>query len=73
MKRLRVHADTSVFGGCYDDEFLDASRSFFDEVSAGRFKLVTSELVLRELALALESVQAVLGQLDPRSVEMRRK
>ncbi|MFN0165419.1 MAG: hypothetical protein ACKV22_03225 [Bryobacteraceae bacterium] len=72
MKRLRVYADTSVFGGCHDDEFLDVSRSFFDEVSAGRFRLVISEVVLRELALAPESVQAVLGRLDPQSVEILR-
>ncbi|GMU24264.1 MAG: hypothetical protein AMXMBFR13_43390 [Phycisphaerae bacterium] len=41
-RRLRVYADTSVFGGCFDEEFASASRTFFDEVKAGRFTLVVS-------------------------------
>ena len=28
MKKLRVYVDTSVVGGCCDDEFRDASLSF---------------------------------------------
>lgn len=39
--RLRVYADTSVFGGCFDDEFAEASRTFFDQVKSGRFVLAT--------------------------------
>jgi hypothetical protein len=38
MKRLRVYADTSVFGGCFDPEFEAASTAFFREVAAGRFR-----------------------------------
>ncbi len=29
MKRFCVYADTSVFGGCFDDEFADESKRFF--------------------------------------------
>ena len=29
---LRVYADTSVFGGAFDEEFEDASKMFFDQV-----------------------------------------
>jgi len=29
---LRVYADTSVFGGCYDEEFKAESVRFFDEL-----------------------------------------
>jgi len=32
MRKLRVYADTSVFGGVFDDEFAEASRAFFDQV-----------------------------------------
>ena len=32
VKKLRVYADTSVFGGCFDAEFAVESQKFFDEV-----------------------------------------
>jgi hypothetical protein len=31
-KPLRVSADISVFGGCFDDEFKNESIRFFEEV-----------------------------------------
>lgn len=39
---LRVYADTSVFGGVFDQEFEIASRVFFEQVKQGLFRLVTS-------------------------------
>ncbi len=41
----RVYADTSVFGGMFDEEFETASKVLFEAVKKGAFKLVTSELV----------------------------
>lgn len=51
MKRsqIRVYADTSVFGGVFDEEFEKPSRAFFEEVRNGRFHLLTSALVMEEL------------------------
>ncbi len=69
MRRLRVYADTSVFGGCFDTEFERDSRTFFREAAAGRFRLVLSELTLRELAQAPAHVRGVLPQLPPQEVE----
>lgn len=46
---VRVYADTSVYGGVFDEEFEDASRTFFDQVQAGRFRLITSTAVGAEL------------------------
>jgi predicted nucleic acid-binding protein len=54
---IRVYADTSVFGGVYDDEFSLPSRRFFDRVKMGAFRLVTSPLVQTELAEAPSEVQ----------------
>ena len=69
MKRLRVYADTSVYGGCFDEEFKKASRAFFREVSGGRFGLVVSETVQRELAEAPEEVKQVLADVDMGNLE----
>ena len=46
---LRVYADTSVFGGCFDKEFDDESRTFFEQVSSGKIVLLISDLTVREL------------------------
>ena len=60
-RTLRVYADTSVFGGCFDDEFRVESVRFFEEVRSGRFVLVVSDVTLDELGLAPESVRRVLA------------
>ncbi|MEF8817509.1 MAG: hypothetical protein V5A20_11405 [Salinibacter sp.] len=46
---IRTYADTSVYGGPYDEEFAEASRQFFAQVRAGRFSLVISAVVEDEL------------------------
>jgi predicted nucleic acid-binding protein len=64
MRKLRVFVDTSVFGGCFDDEFDKASRRFFEEVKAGRFHVVVSERIVMEVERAREEVKKVLFDLE---------
>ncbi|MBM3498868.1 MAG: type II toxin-antitoxin system VapC family toxin [Armatimonadetes bacterium] len=47
--RVRAYADTSVFGGAFDEEFMEASAAFFRQVREGRVELVTSLVVRGEL------------------------
>jgi hypothetical protein len=54
---VRIYADTSVYGGVFDDEFARPSQVFFDRVRQGRFKLVVSPLVGDELVEAPEQVR----------------
>ena len=54
----RVYAETSVFGGVFDEEFKRASTAFFDTVQRDRFRLVTSRAVESELRDAPIRVQA---------------
>ncbi len=58
-----MYADTSVFGGVFDDAFEFPSRKFFEQVRAGRFELVSSALVVDELAEAPERVQRFFRDL----------
>jgi len=60
---LRVYADTSVFGGCFDAEFADSSRRLFDQVRAGRFVLITSPLVQSEIAPAPPMVGELFDEM----------
>lgn len=63
--KLRVYADTSVFGGILDPEYGEARRAFFDQVRSGRFRLVTSPAVQAEVSSAPASVQELLQELAP--------
>ena len=66
-KALRVYADTSVFGGVWDEEFSKPSRAFFDQVRDGRFDLVLSPLIQQELIPAPEQIRRFLEDLLPDS------
>jgi len=70
MKKLVIYADTSVFGGCFDEEFQEESRMFFAEIAKGKFKLVISTTTLGELDRAPQNVQKVLVDLPPKTVEI---
>ena len=59
---MRVYADTSVFGGTRDDIFAAGSNAFFEQVRKGRFQLVVSELVEKELREAPEAVRVVFQE-----------
>lgn len=54
---MKVYADTSVFGGVYDEEFAEPSKEFFAEIESGRFDLVVSAVVKAETASAPKEVQ----------------
>lgn len=60
---MRIDADTSVYGGCFDVEFERSSRNFFDQVRGGRFTLVASAVVARELASSPEHVRDLFDSI----------
>ena len=62
-KPLLVYADTSVYGGVFDDEFAKPSQRFFERVREGRFRLMLSGLVLAELRQAPPQVSALLDEM----------
>ena len=61
--KLRVYADTSVIGGCEDDEFRGPSRRLIDQCARGEMTLVVSSVTERELATAPRAVREVIGAL----------
>ena len=60
---LRVYADTSVFGGVFDEEFEEASQAFFDMVRHGSFYLLTSVVVQEEIEPAPVEVQELFEDM----------
>lgn len=69
MKRTRIYADTSVIGGCFDDEFAEESRALLDAARGGRVLLLLSDLLAVELARAAPEIQRVLADLEPESFD----
>ena len=69
MIQPRIYLDTSVIGGCCDDEFSFLSRLLFKEFANGKAIAVVSSLTLQELELAPENVRNVLGDLPDGAIE----
>ena len=65
-KRLiKVYADTSVYGGVFDEEFIEASQAFFDLIRNGYYTLCVSEVVHQELSVAPEKVNELFQEFLP--------
>lgn len=70
-RKLRIYLDTSVIGGCLDDEFRVHSRRLFDEIRLKRFIAVISDVTISELEDAPDAVRSVLADLPEDCVELR--
>ena len=68
----RIYADTSVIGGCEDDEFRIPSRRLLDAFVRGDLRLVLSDLTLRELETAPTAVREVLRVVPAEHMEFLR-
>lgn len=65
----RVYTDTSVLGGCEDDEFREPSLRLLETFQLGKMILVLSELTVRELEAAPSGVRIALGRVPAAHVE----
>jgi hypothetical protein len=63
MKRLRIYVDTSVIGGCEDEEFSGPSRQLWSKFKAGECVLVLSDLTLQEIGDAPPPVRRRLEEI----------
>jgi len=63
MKIPRVYFDTSVIGGCFDDEFKLWSNTLFEDLRKEKIKAVTSFLVAAEITDAPEIVKEKYRQI----------
>jgi hypothetical protein len=61
--RLRAYADTSVFGGAFDEEFQPAGSRFFDLVRDGTLELVICIAVRDELAASPPGVRGLYAEM----------
>ncbi|OGR00568.1 MAG: hypothetical protein A2505_01350 [Deltaproteobacteria bacterium RIFOXYD12_FULL_55_16] len=62
---IKIYADTSVYGGVFDEDFADASQAFFDQVHRGEYILCVSEVVHQELLAAPKKVNELFKKILP--------
>ena len=53
---MKVYTDTSVIGGCFDEEFKQWSNALFQEFIVGTKRIMLSDLTLQELELARDEI-----------------
>jgi tryptophan 2,3-dioxygenase len=70
MKQLRVYVDTSVIGGCCDQEFERESRLLLAMAARGEVVLIVSDVLSEELELAPERVRDVLAEVPAGNLEL---
>lgn len=68
MKK-RIYIDTSVIGGCFDEEFEEWSNKLMDEFISGEKIAVLSDVTFRELELAPENVRNRLKDIPSENID----
>ena len=67
--RFRVYIDTSVIGGCLDEEFAQESRALLEMAGKGDIVLLISDLMVEELTRAPQKVKEILTGLPVDGIE----
>jgi len=60
---IAVYVDTSVFGGCFDDEFEEWSNKLMGEFNLGLKAVVISDLTLKELEGAPQYIRNLTKEI----------
>jgi len=67
-KKLKIYIDTSVIGGCYDEEFSEWSNLLFEEFKEGKKIAVISDITLEELEKAPQKVRNILDSIPKMNI-----
>ncbi len=67
--KQRIYIDTSVIGGCFDEEFLEWSNKLYDEITSGQKMAIISDITYREIELAPVFVQEKLFSIPNQCLE----
>ena len=69
MKTPKLYIDTSVIGGCLDEEFSEESNRLVDAAKSGKALFVVSDVVFEEILLAPREVQDILSSIPTEALE----
>ena len=65
---MKVYTDTSVIGGCFDEEFKEWSNALFKEFVDGSKQIMLSDLTLQELELARQEVRDKVREIPVKNI-----
>jgi predicted nucleic acid-binding protein len=63
-KKISLYPDTSIFGGYYDDVFMQDTRLLFEKIKDGTYDIFVSSLTQTELKNAPDDVKKLLNQIE---------
>ena len=63
MHKQRIYIDTSVIGGCFDEEFAEWSNLLFEEFFNGNKIAVISDITTKELVDAPDYVKNIINNI----------
>ena len=67
--KFRSYIDTSVIGGCFDEEFSEFSLRLIEEFKSGKKVMLVSDLTLEELESAPLKIREVLQGIPEKNKE----
>ena len=70
MKKLKIYLDTSVIGGCFEEDFEEYSNKLFEFFKNGTYTAVISSVVIYELSRAPEKVRAKLAETNYEEIQV---
>jgi predicted nucleic acid-binding protein len=70
MRKQRIYIDTSVIGGCFDEEFAKWSNLLFEEFIRGEKIAIVSEVVLEELSKARNEIRKKINEIPGNFIEI---
>jgi len=67
--KSRIYADTSVFGGCFDEEFAEHSTKLIEQFKTGEKNFIVSDLTLQELENAPQDIRDLYKSIPTEFIE----
>lgn len=68
--KFRIYVDTSVIGGCLDEEFSNESNRLLEAAKRKEITFVVSDVVVRELLRAPKEVRDTYESIPDESIEL---
>lgn len=66
----RIYIDTSIIGGCFDEEFKEDSNRLIEMALNGDVVLLLSDVLMEEISRAPEAIQLFAASLPDKSIEI---
>ncbi len=70
MRKQRIYIDTSVIGGCFDEEFAEWSLMLFNEFITGEKIAVISTILIGELSKAPDYISNKIKEIPTEYIEL---